>query len=66
MWRLSAFLLATLGVATFSGCGGTSSPVRPPTAEQERLMAEKSKQVEAEERQHQEQQRRAATNLPRR
>ena len=62
----SILLLATLGVAMLAGCGASSSPVRPPTAEQERQMAEKSKQVEAEERQHQEQERKATANSPRR
>ena len=66
MWRFSLVLLAMLSAMALSGCGQASSAPRPLTAEQERQLEEKNKQVQAEERLHQEKTRKAAAGSPRR
>jgi len=48
-------MLAALSCTTFVGCGGKTSPPQALTTEQERQRDEKMKQVEQEERAHQEQ-----------
>ncbi len=66
MWRFSIVLLTALSAASFLGCGQAASAPRPLTADQERQLEEKRKQVETEERQHQQEMRNSTAGAPKR